>query len=160
MKASMVTPHPWIEIDPNSLDLPAEREEVGDVHISILMSPHDIPEAVRGYFDEDSKRFIIELRYLDSEPWRVEERRDDPVRIRLGRHSRRLCGFEVDLDRLDADSVSLVVHGKALPALEELTRHQESGIKKNYSLAREVLEELASRLIPAAEPSGGVALAR
>ena len=96
----------WVEIPSNEVD-DFLRQSSARLQFSIRMAPHDIPNAVRGYFDEKIQRFVVEFRYIDEdEPWR-RSKSDSPVILRIGKHSERLLGLEIDVQELKADSVGV-----------------------------------------------------
>lgn len=134
----------WIELDPCDLDEP--REAVLDgVPVILMASPNDVPEGIRGYFDERLKRFVIEFRYSSDESWR---RVPDPARhvtFRLGRNSRRLYALEVDLNAAKERWVSLVVQ-----AIEEQKKELRNIWRRNYDIASNLVQERAPQLLAAA----------
>jgi hypothetical protein len=142
--------HEWIEVDQKDLDLAtAKQESEGGVYIRLFVSPHDVPDAFRGYWDEDKQRFIIEFRYLDAEPWRLEPG-EGAVRLRLGKHSRRISGIEVDTERLEADAVLVQVSSMAQSAHDSLASRpsRPPSPNENYRLAKDLVAQLAGRLRP------------
>lgn len=129
----------WIQVDPTTLDRP-KKERVDGVEITVLMSPYDIPEAVRGFYDAELGRFVIELRYVAEEELRNENR--EHLSLRLGKNSGRLYGVELDVDALKAQWVQLVT--KALRDREDKPRRL-----KNYEVAQEILRQKEPELLEA-----------
>lgn len=132
----------WIPIQPDEVKTAPVRKPA-NIEINLSLSPYDVPEAVRGYCME-RKKFVIEFKYINDEPTRVE--RTDEFLVRVGRHTGRLYEIEVDADRLGARSVTL----KTLPeqidsAIESLARRHE-GRRDNYNVAKEVLAERRDQL--------------
>ena len=87
----------WILLDSDALNAPSHKN-VGEVSVSTQLSPHDVPIAIRGGAVGNKcgdKLFVIEFRYLDDEPWRLESRTDG-IHVRVGKHSGRLYGIEID----------------------------------------------------------------
>jgi hypothetical protein len=81
----------WIPLNVEQLSKRQSQEGTTEV-----MSPYDVPEAVRGYYDQKSHHFVIEFRYIGDESWK-RERGDSQITLRIGRHSGRLYGIEADV---------------------------------------------------------------
>src|SRR5687767_6301690 len=97
----------WVRIDPQALSVASTTREPGrGVELTITLSPYDIPDGVRGVYDEQRGRYVIEFSYIEDEPWDYGEQ-DKYVRLRIGKASRRLKGVELDVDKITADSVSV-----------------------------------------------------
>lgn len=113
----------WHYLDTSKFMKPEADSERG-VRVELSLSPYDVPEAVRGYFSEDIRRFVIEFRYIQDEPW---ERREagEHVTLRVGKGSQRLYGIEVDVETLSADSVTLAIES-AKDAINSLAADTKS----------------------------------
>lgn len=94
----------WVRLNAEKLNMP-KRQAVRGADITVRMSPYDVPEAVRGYYDEELKRFVIEFRYIGDEPFR-QKQKGEHITLRMGRHSGRLYGIEVDVGAMKAQRVS------------------------------------------------------
>lgn len=93
-------PGRWIRIPAEKYD---EPHEIGlQFETFDLVSPYDIPQAVRSTYDSHSGRISVEFRYMVDEEVRWESV-GEYVRARLGKNSGRVLGFEVDLGRLAAE---------------------------------------------------------
>lgn len=125
----------WIEVDPNLVN-PPKREKVDGAEVTVLMSPYDIPTALRGYFDEDRDRFVIEFRYLADEDKKKESPRPH-ITLCLGKNSGRIYGIELEVQALEAPWVQIVA--KALSERESQARKPRR--TKNYEVARRLLRE-------------------
>ena len=90
----------WVRLDAEKLNTP-QLEAIRGVNITVRMSPYDVPEAVRGYYDEELERFVIEFRYIGDEPFR-QKQKGEHITLRIGRHSGRLYGVEVNVDAMKA----------------------------------------------------------
>ena len=137
----------WIEIDASTLDLSLDEPYSDGVHIRLFVSPYDVPEAVRGRFDDDSGKFVIEFRYLDTETWKLEEE-DKFVSLRVGKHSQRLHGIEVDVEEAEASYVSL-----AITAIDHQAARAANQAHKNYRIIKELIDRLTPQIFPAAAAS-------
>jgi len=137
----------WIPINPDNVKtVPAPREGAA-VHINLFLSPYDVPEAVRGRYDQNRKKFVIDFQYASEEPTR-QETVDDKLSIRLGKHSGRLYEIEVDVDRVKAKSVTLVtfVHKQVESALENLRKKRVGNVRDNFSVVQEVVSDRKDQL--------------
>ena len=102
------------------------------------MSPYDVPEAVRGYYDDELQRFVIEFRYINNdEP--VKKQRKENLTLRIGRHSNRLYGIEVDVQAIRGNTVSVSpfpqISGSVIDAIDSLSNSD------NYDIARDAIEQ-------------------
>jgi hypothetical protein len=136
----------WQLLDPNTLSSPQKREVRG-VQINVLISPYDVPQGIRGSFDRDLNRFVIEFKYMDGEPTR-KEHADKYLAAFVGKSSGRLYRIEVDVVSLKASAVELRLEVPKLlsNALADLAQshHQR---KDNYDLAQRVIQDPASRVL-------------
>ncbi|MFG0285557.1 MAG: hypothetical protein ACF8R7_14155 [Phycisphaerales bacterium JB039] len=95
---------------------------VPSVRLDVVVSPYEVPEAVRG-FKIAKGRFRIEFRYIDGpEPEGVSRSLDEHVKAIEGRHSRRLLALEIDVDALGAEAVGLSI--STSPSLADVLREQ------------------------------------
>lgn len=131
----------WRLLDPKALGADkAETRSVRGVRIELLLSPYDVPDAMRGYFDERLDRFVIEFRYIDREP--IRKVKNEHLVLRVGKHSRRLYGIEVDVEKLKVNTVGLEMKFE-----EEVTSAMKTLEKKdlghrrrdNYRIAKKAL---------------------
>ena len=136
-------PGSWIRVTPSNYVALGDAIEVG-----ILISPYDIPDGVRGGYDKDLGRFVVEFRYMVDEEYRHFDV-DDGVCIRLGKHSSRIVGIEVDVDRLNISQVTVKVDRSAAAsaAIDKAIRNVEKAKdararrRENYVVAQRVLED-------------------
>lgn len=99
----------WLELDPTKLNVGTQKEIRG-VQVNVHLSPYDVPDGVRGYFDKKLNRFVIEFRYMGQEdPNESVDRIDHQRHVRaiVGRHSRRLYRIEIDTISLQVKAVGL-----------------------------------------------------
>ena len=147
----MSEPGEWITLNPTEFTKSRHEKARNGVQIRILTSPYDVPEAVRGSYDRDSRCFRIEFRYMEDEPT-VERVAAVHIRLRIGRHSQRLHQIEIDLSGRKEEPVSLEVCVTQLVA--EVDRAiRELAIEargrrgsKNYSVTQEVLSHRSKQL--------------
>ena len=121
------------------------------VDIRILTSPYDIPDWVRSGYDDDLDRFVVEFRYMLDEEYRISDV-GDGVRVRLGKHSNRIVGVEVDVDQLAAhDAIKKAIQNveetinartrRSRRARLQRGRRGEDAKRQNYVVAQRVLED-------------------
>ncbi|HAU36861.1 MAG TPA: hypothetical protein DCX07_04000 [Phycisphaerales bacterium] len=145
----------WQRLD--DLDMAEEIRDDKGVKIRLFLSPFDVPEAVRGYYDQKSQRFRIEFRYVSEEAERiVEYPREKYISLFVGKNSGRLLRIDVDVNSLKAPSVQIemAVLEKVEDAIDELNRLVPDVRKHgNYDLAKKVIasnkDELFEELVPA-----------
>ena len=94
----------WVSVDPLSLDeAKPKTDAIQGRHTQVMLSPYDVPKAVRGKLDEENQRFAIEFSYIGSEDTALEENAGTGelhVHPRVGKHSGRLYGLEIDTEVL------------------------------------------------------------
>ncbi len=141
----------WLRIDPERYD---ELHEIGmfyrDLELNIVVSPNDIPDSVRGGYDEEHKKFVIEFKYMVREEYEVDQVSEE-VEVRIGQHSGRILGFEIDVDVLKARSIGRL--NLAAPAttakpfraveaaIELVVSRSEATRMENYNVTRRVLQD-------------------
>jgi hypothetical protein len=99
------------------------------VLFDVVVSPYDLPEAVRG-FRKSNGRFRIEFRYIDGdEPIAEELRVDEHVSAFEGKHSGRLLALEVDTAAIGADAVGVAI-STPVPQNELVRRNIDEAWKR------------------------------
>ncbi len=136
----------WIQIDADHVKTEPVRGP-SDVEINVFLSPYDVPEAVRGYYDEQRERFVIEFRYMSDEPTRAQDM-GGPLVLHVGKRSGRLHEIEVDVNALKAQSVTLntFVPERIGDAIDALATQSGGRRLDNYNVAKEVLRERRDQL--------------
>jgi hypothetical protein len=141
----MQSPGEWIWIDPETVIQP-ESKRLGGVHITLMMSPYDLPEAVRGFYSSKRDRFVIQFKYLADEPTKPEAA-GSFVSLRLGEKSGRLYELDLDVRREDAQVVALMIK-----AIDELAQAPHKPARPdNYLAAKNLLSRMAPQLLRQAE---------
>lgn len=142
----------WIPVDLSN-DTKAEKTFIRGVEVELFASLYDVPEAVRGRFDQDKNRFIIEFKYVGT-----EKPRDfvfEHLTYIIGEASGRLYGLEIDVRALKVDGIGLsfAVHRKGPQELAATIRDQATGAidlllskqplknfpQENYKLAKDAI---------------------
>jgi hypothetical protein len=91
----------WIKLDPDRLDKPM-RVRLRDTEVEVRVSPYDLPEAIRGYWSLNHRRFTIEFRYLAGEEPLAMLSEIDFLTPYVGRHSKRLYRLDIDMEKMRA----------------------------------------------------------
>lgn len=133
----------WLPIDPNAFD-PDEKVTHHGVEFHVVVSPYDMPDAVRGRYDQSLQRFVIEFRYLAKEEARSVSL-DDHVILHIGTQSSRIQGIEVDVKGLGASQVALKMEKAiaSLPARLPASRLPDG----NFAVTRNVISRKTPELM-------------
>ncbi len=146
----------WLSLNPEQLGREQiERATIEGVPVNASVSPYDIPAAVRSYPDERAKRFVIEFKYFDDEPWTLMSM-EAPVRLRIARNSNRLVGIELDTEALKEQRVSrTTVIDDIERAIRSLATVLRSAARDgNYAVAKEVIAARGLELLKPLTESG------
>jgi|GEM_PF-6764031 len=134
----------WTAVDPARF-AEFKRENLAGVDVTLAVSPYDVPDGIRAYYQDSLRRLVIEFRYLGLEPYR-RVRNADYVALRIGKNSERLYGVEVDVIGAGAQWVSLT-----LRAIEKQVQTRKAcGPNFNYDIAKRLLTEQGQKLRQAA----------
>jgi hypothetical protein len=114
------------------------------VEVEISVSPYDVPEAVRGDYDEEKKRFVIEFSYPTTDDNIAVQDFDRFTRIGIGRASGRLYRVELDVDAMKAEAVGLRLQVARLvdevrTAINNFGGQRSRWREGNYRMATEVI---------------------
>jgi hypothetical protein len=140
----------WIRLDSAALNKP-RREDLEGVTVTVQLSPHDVPCGVRGSVIADRK-FLVEFRYIDDEAWRLEPH-SEGIAVRVGKHSGRLYGVEINRSVFEKSGGSVSI-GILAPDLAEKTIDSEAEtparmrVAENFRVARDAIASVASKLFP------------
>jgi hypothetical protein len=138
----------WVKLDTAQFSHETQ-EKIRGVDITVVMSPYDVPEAVRGDYDESIERFVIEFRYIGDEPWSLEEH-DGNIALRIGKNSGRLYGIEVNTNKLKAQAITLrvqAIQSSIQKAIDTLGRRPKRfSRKKNYQVAKDIITQKGNQI--------------
>jgi|SRR5579862_3000990 len=130
----------WIVLDPARL-AEYKKEKLPGVEVTVAVSPYDVPDGVRAYYQDSLRRLVIEFRYLGLEPFK-RVTKSQYVTLRIGKNSERLYGIEVNVDGAGAQWVALMVR-----AIEEQVQARKvHGTPFNYDIAKQLVEEKGQEL--------------
>lgn len=143
----------WIEVSPQSATASSE-ETIRGVRVQVFASPHDVPRAVKGHYDDESDKFVITFRYLDEERsvFVLESSPDEIIHIYKGASSGRVERIEVDVRKANANAIRLNIDicNRVERTLNQLRDHnQRISTKLNYRAVSEAIEESKSQLCTA-----------
>lgn len=79
-----------------------------DFVLGVVLSPYDVPDAVRGR-RTDEGRFRIEFRYIDGEEQGKPVKVGPHVTATEGKYSGRLLAMEIDVNAIGANSVGVSI---------------------------------------------------
>ena len=126
----------WIQVDQKTVNPPRLERHQG-VNLQVMVSPYDVPEAIRGEYDQGIKKFVVELKYLSAEEPPYEKlTKGGGIVLYVGERTKRIYRIEIDVDALDATQVSLII-GRLEDAIDELPAVTRSG---NYGAAKRAIE--------------------
>lgn len=139
----------WLEINPTEFSKP-EQVQIRGAKVDVFLSPYDMPEAVRGSYDKDAKKFLIEFRYIGGdEPLETDVLEN--ATISIGKRSKRIYKIElgkIELTKEKRVGLRLILPKKVDAVLENLEQDlgspQRSG---NYQVAKRIVEKRAERLL-------------
>ena len=97
----------WTKIETREF-AQSRRAKDGGIKIEVSLSPYDIPEAVRGEYCPDRRKFVISFKYLTSEDTK-SRRIGEHILAKEGVESERLIELEIDITALDVHQVELEV---------------------------------------------------
>jgi hypothetical protein len=147
-----MTDTPWIAFDTSALAKSGSKVEERDgVKVAMSLSPYDVPEAARGFKDEKHKKYVIEFKYIQDEPWETrKDREDSPLAMRIGKNSARLYGFEFDVPMLmksnirHADLIAKLITS----SLEKLTQNPRTPSRRgHYTVLQQAVDEKEAQLL-------------
>jgi hypothetical protein len=153
VSGTLTTTSDWIRLDVSHLN-EVQKEEKGGITLESSLSPYDVPEAVRGHLDDPREWFVIEFRYITSEP--TVEVGEDPVKILRGKRSGRIYQIRVRAPKSLPSEVE--VPNMARKALDHLKRsgEQSFGPHRRINIIEHVLEEKREDLFGASRGPGSI----
>jgi hypothetical protein len=123
------------------------RQNVRGIELSVNTSPYQIPEAVSGQFDKEIGRFVIEFRYPANEEWECRGPIDEVIWLRIGKHTGRLYGIEIDTRKVPADEVRLNVFDQVVAAIDGLSHDNPPMTNaENYAIVKEAISDKRNEL--------------
>jgi len=136
----------WITLDPDRLSSSEHTKDSSGVEVIVGLSPFDIPEKVRGQYDDKRERFVVEFAYLDESERKVQRVLDDHVTVSVGENSHRLYKVLIDTDSIGVQEVQLSL---ITEAFDRVVVDSESRQKKIFGMAKRIVEAKGRELVPA-----------
>jgi len=137
----------WIKTD--TRDLATRRgKEIKPKQSHIMLSPYDVPNAVRAYCED--KLIIIEFKYINlKESTSAYDGDDDGITLHMGDKTKRIYKITIDPELMSGDTFSIFVHPEPVEsAIDSYITHQENLSKQTakYSATKSVLRDYADSL--------------
>lgn len=147
----------WMDI--REMSTPALTPMKRGVLIELSLSPYDVPEAMRGFYDKKTKRFVIEFRYIDDEPSQIVES-SEHASFSVGRHTKRIQAIRLDVDAMKVNRVMLKLEREAEQAISKLSSIESHGAAPlaNYEIMRSLIADKWKELVPSFGESAAIAL--
>jgi hypothetical protein len=138
----------WVQVDWEKLNQP-RQQTINGVEVTVYLSPYDMPEAVKGEYNDAKDRFVVRFQYLGGKEPIEYRSEDEHVQLGIGRKTSRLHEILVDVNALQANSVMLKMQPSDLVANEvkdAIDRFARSPVaaapqKGNYEAVSEVLQQ-------------------
>lgn len=145
----------WVKLDSKVLKQirkdQSELEEDKGVTVEHSASPYDLPNEVRVAYDQGRKRFVIEFKYIQDEPWTLQEG-DEYVDLRIGKNSKRVYGFEIDAGSFKSDDDAFRVQARqhVNRALQDFVHGRSRAENKlsNYRAVESILQRKPELFMP------------
>ncbi len=132
-----------LELSPEKIK---ETVDIGGVKVELLVSPYDVPEAMRVRYVSELKRLVIEFKYIDADEPIDAQNDDQHLTLYIGRNSKRLFKVEIDVDGLSSKEIS----ERTMTAIDRLINKSKSiSFLDNYKLARRAVHNSRNQLMRA-----------
>ncbi|QII09508.1 hypothetical protein KsCSTR_01290 [Candidatus Kuenenia stuttgartiensis] len=139
----------WLQVKPDGEEFMKRLQTEGSkVKVEFLISSYDIPEAVRGSYNKEKYRFVIEFKYIGDEPTKAEPQ-DNYVTFVIGKNSSRLYRIEIGVKALRVEKVELrmKIKDKGKKTLNNLIQKPINRLRQdNYRLTQKALSEIEDEL--------------
>ena len=151
----------WIELDQSALNAPI-RQNIRGAEVEVMVAPQDFPEAIRCYFDENERNYVIEFKYVSSsnEPLVLGTSAKD-VRFLVGQNSGRLQRVVISGDGNTRETIVAHLAEALRRTIEELSKmtttttttmpplsHRRPIVRVgNYRATRQVIDFKRSEII-------------
>ena len=119
---------------------PEKKEYERGVELHVQISPYDIPQALRGHYNDEANRFEIEFQYLTEEPL-MEKIADQYVSFFVGKKSGRLYKIQMDVKAMKAQKVTLRLAPTAMIS-QEISKLNEHIPRRrdNYNVVNDLIK--------------------
>lgn len=138
MKNAKVTD--WIETKFKNSEIRREMVIRGS-KVNVLISPYDIPVALRFAIDAERKRVTIDLRYINSDELTTKVELDNRVSCDVGKSSSRIYSIQFESkEPLTEEAINSGLQG----ILAELTKTIDALGKRNSELVKGAIKSRVS----------------
>ena len=136
----------WLTLDTEDLaSFPETKKMIRGREISVVVSPYDVPKAVRSYMDGQTNTLVVEFRYLSNEEPTVEQI-SEGVSVLAGKHSGRIYALRIPQQPSTGNPVHVRLHtaDEAEHAIDRIDRRNTSSL--NHGMAKRILNRLQDQL--------------
>ncbi len=133
----------WIELNPEEINS-WHTEKINGIEVRVQVPQHDVPEAVRGRYDNTTRRFVIDFKYSWSDPESKQPfSNDDHVKLFIGEISKRIYSIHVDVDGIGVTSVKLSLEAvnRTIDRLATSTKKRSPSRAGNYRITQEAIRQ-------------------
>ncbi|WP_448565968.1 hypothetical protein [Thalassotalea ganghwensis] len=114
----------WIETDTATITQ-SETNTKPTRRVHFMLSPYDVPDAVRALFDDEQNKLIIEFRYIPiNEKRQIQD--NDGVKFEVGLNTKRI--YKIFLD--ESVDTELVFNTRTAESMEHSIVSAEEAIEK------------------------------
>ncbi len=141
----------WIRVNSSEF----QHETTSSRSISFYISPYDIPQAVRGFFDSETNEVVIAFRYADGAEPTETRTHSDKVNLVIGKKSNRIFEIRLHKDFCATGTVKLDFKTTEMisDALKRLSPAEgRTHARSNYNVATSVIRAKNEVLLEAACP--------
>lgn len=148
----------WININFEDIELIERKRKKKEVktgiQLNLYISPYDIPDAVRGYYDKKNRKFVIEFSYIGKEKIKDKKLNDD-ISLGVGINSNRIYKIYIDINYLNDSKNSKpktvklnFIIDKLNSAIDNFSKSIESKYSKldNYNVVKGLLEKKIDKI--------------
>lgn len=130
----------WLKLDRRNFEGEGVTES-GAEHVRMYHSIYDVPQLVRGFFDEESLEFVVQFKYIAPEQTKTQEIQPG-LAVSVGRNSGRIFEIRVSQGR---ESEPIEGFCEVVEALSKSRNHRAMA-KPNYLVAKSVINKERHRL--------------
>lgn len=126
-----------------------KSEDADGMHLVIELSPYETPKGVGAGFDEKTKRFVMDFRYIDEEPSKSCTL-PNGIEITEGRHTGKLLSIAIPTDNATYKNTYVIeLQAKILDALKNRFAASKGGVGRelNINAAKSVIDKDLRELV-------------
>jgi DNA polymerase II small subunit/DNA polymerase delta subunit B len=145
-----MTMRKWQHVNTDQLNNP-RKSSIRGVDVTVYFGQDDMPAGVRGGFNPERNRFVIEFDYQTEPEPRKVVRYDTHIRLHVGRWSNRIFEIEIDTVAMNVQAIRLLPQVQSV--LDKLKNQPENesrmfGLDRidNYAAASGAFEQVLPAL--------------